>query len=260
MKAIETRYNGHRFRSRTEARWAVLFDHLGVKYEYEAEGFELGGYRYLPDFYLPKEDCFVEVKGEALDDSWRKPALLAHATMKPVYVLSGQPGFHTVTLMAPHRQPPIKAEDVEAWLALAPDDLVRNITEYALDVAQIKTSGTTMLVGLHGTLVSRDFIALDYCPYSDRLAEWRATVHVDHGHVHRHEPTGAWSPGWAAETYVDCRPIGLSHAEYNGLVESEVYEYPDGFDEQEARISVHFQAAIKAARSARFEFGESGAG
>ena len=40
-KAIETVYNGYRFRSRLEARWAVFFDALGVKYEYEAEGFEM---------------------------------------------------------------------------------------------------------------------------------------------------------------------------------------------------------------------------
>lgn len=52
-RAIETRYKGYRFRSRLEARWAVFFDHLGLQWEYEPEGFELpGGVRYLPDFYL----------------------------------------------------------------------------------------------------------------------------------------------------------------------------------------------------------------
>lgn len=55
IKPIETQYNGYLFRSRTEARWAVLFDELGVKYEYEFEGFDLGkeGW-YLPDFWLPE--------------------------------------------------------------------------------------------------------------------------------------------------------------------------------------------------------------
>ena len=54
IKAIETYYNGYHFRSRLEARWAVFFDHLGVKYEYEKEGYDLGkaGW-YLPDFWLP---------------------------------------------------------------------------------------------------------------------------------------------------------------------------------------------------------------
>lgn len=50
MKAIETEYSGCRFRSRTEARWAVFFDHLGWRWQFEPEGFELKAGRYLPDF------------------------------------------------------------------------------------------------------------------------------------------------------------------------------------------------------------------
>ena len=58
IKPIETVYNGYRFRSRLEARWAVFFDAAGIKYQYESEGFEVNPYgdtpiRYLPDFYLP---------------------------------------------------------------------------------------------------------------------------------------------------------------------------------------------------------------
>ncbi len=64
MQAIETRYKGYRFRSRLEARWAVFFDTLGIKYQYEPEGFMLpDGTRYLPDFYLPESGTWVEVKG-----------------------------------------------------------------------------------------------------------------------------------------------------------------------------------------------------
>ena len=67
IKPIETFYNGYRFRSRLEARWAVFFDEAGIKYEYEPEGFDLGdGLFYLPDFYLPDEDTWVEVKGKPL--------------------------------------------------------------------------------------------------------------------------------------------------------------------------------------------------
>lgn len=67
LKAIETEYNGYRFRSRLEARWAVFFDTLEIEYQYEPEGFELkDGSRYLPDFYLPKvlkgSGCWVEIK------------------------------------------------------------------------------------------------------------------------------------------------------------------------------------------------------
>lgn len=68
VKAIETEYNGYKFRSRLEARWAVFFDAAGIKYEYEAYGFEGINWgdelprKYLPDFYLPQFDVFVEVK------------------------------------------------------------------------------------------------------------------------------------------------------------------------------------------------------
>ena len=47
IKAIETVYNGYRFRSRVEARWAVFFDTLGVPYEYEKEGFDFDGVPFL---------------------------------------------------------------------------------------------------------------------------------------------------------------------------------------------------------------------
>lgn len=70
IKAIETAYAGCRFRSRLEARWAVFFDALGIKWEYEPEGFVLAnGIWYLPDFYLPKfcGGLWVEVKPEGGD-------------------------------------------------------------------------------------------------------------------------------------------------------------------------------------------------
>jgi hypothetical protein len=69
VKAIQTRYAGCHFRSRLEARWAVLFDHLGIPWEYEPQGFEIQGahrnepvVRYLPDFWLPEQGQWVEVK------------------------------------------------------------------------------------------------------------------------------------------------------------------------------------------------------
>lgn len=67
IQAIETRYAGHRFRSRLEARWAVFFTALGIKWEYEPQGYlvgpDSGRTPYLPDFYLPREKLWVEVKG-----------------------------------------------------------------------------------------------------------------------------------------------------------------------------------------------------
>lgn len=63
MKSIETEYKGYKFRSRLEARWAVFFDAAGIKWEYEPEGFVMSdGTKYLPDFYLPEYDWYVEIK------------------------------------------------------------------------------------------------------------------------------------------------------------------------------------------------------
>lgn len=65
MKVIETRYQGHRFRSRLEARWAVFFDCLNIKWHYEPEGYETDHGWYLPDFLITvnDQDFWVEIKG-----------------------------------------------------------------------------------------------------------------------------------------------------------------------------------------------------
>lgn len=69
IKPIETVYNGYRFRSRLEARWAVFFDAAGIEYQYEPEGYVLDdGTKYLPDFYLPGLKAFVEIKHSNLEE------------------------------------------------------------------------------------------------------------------------------------------------------------------------------------------------
>ncbi len=65
MKAIETIYNGYEFRSRLEARWAVFFDTLGVKWEYEPEHYDLG----LKHPWLHDDYDFKEYLQEELDNN-----------------------------------------------------------------------------------------------------------------------------------------------------------------------------------------------
>jgi hypothetical protein len=92
IEAIETKYNGHRFRSRVEARWAVFLDEAGISYEYEKEGFVLeDGTKYLPDFWLPDIGMWLEIKGgTATEDEDKKAELLARLG-KPVLLAEGQP-------------------------------------------------------------------------------------------------------------------------------------------------------------------------
>lgn len=56
------------FRSKWEANIARYFNFVGTKWEYEPKEFFFDGIRkgcvsYKPDFYLPEEDRWVEVKG-----------------------------------------------------------------------------------------------------------------------------------------------------------------------------------------------------
>lgn len=126
-KAIETIYpwpDGNRYRSRLEARWAVFFETLGIPYEYEKEGYDLShligptfgwtdssapgedaeeiyqSWRvdvgrtsalYLPDFWLPHLNCWIEIKGQ--EPSRRESALadmLAFHTNSPLYLFYGE--------------------------------------------------------------------------------------------------------------------------------------------------------------------------
>jgi hypothetical protein len=92
MQAIETDYNGYRFRSRLEARWAVFFDALRIRYQYEKEGFNLDGLWYLPDFYLPDHDYWIEIKPNEPDnesEDWKKVTGLATHLGKDVYIAVG---------------------------------------------------------------------------------------------------------------------------------------------------------------------------
>lgn len=101
VRPIETTYKGYRFRSRLEARWAVVFDTLGWQWEYEPEGFDLPSGPYLPDFRVFNIDrgyhWWWEVKPalpqgmrtRPLDTRWVE--LMQH-TRLPFAVVFGIPG------------------------------------------------------------------------------------------------------------------------------------------------------------------------
>lgn len=106
MKALETEFKGILYRSRAEARWAVFMDALGVKFHYEMEGFDLGdGVLYLPDFFLPTQDIWFEVKGENPTREEREKAdRLCAFTNKSVFIMVGPPakGSQAEVYFPPH--------------------------------------------------------------------------------------------------------------------------------------------------------------
>jgi hypothetical protein len=97
-QAITTYYNGCRFRSRLEARWAIFFDAANIGWEYEPEGYQLTNNNYLADFKLTsfgrlKVDVFVEVKPEKPDtETLRKCFELAIITHTDLIIICGSPG------------------------------------------------------------------------------------------------------------------------------------------------------------------------
>lgn len=66
VKSIETEYAGTLYRSRTEARWALLFDLASIDFQYEPEGYKVHSGWYVPDFWLRSWGCFFEVKPESV--------------------------------------------------------------------------------------------------------------------------------------------------------------------------------------------------
>jgi len=88
LTPIPTTYQGYRFRSRLEARWAVFFDALGLQWRYEDQGYVVGGAPYLPDFVLPQLRAFAEIKPRG--------EFVFHPRCQQLAVESGQRVLHIV--------------------------------------------------------------------------------------------------------------------------------------------------------------------
>ena len=254
MKAIETRYNGHRFRSRTEARWAVFLDALNVKYEYESEGYELrDGQRYLPDFYLPNEACFVEIKGaEPTVEEWIKAGELAFSTQKFVNVLIGQPGRHQVRVIRPSKR---VSDPALAWLDLAPEpDLLRLVLYemkrrgYAVDDGIPRPSYEAAYASRRYSVSepTKVHYEIDFDDATGRLAIWRAYLMVRSGSEVFDERYGLFGFTEHLETVCSFRPMDPSGGSYeHARIASEIRWSPATYE------------AITRAKAARFEFGET---
>lgn len=139
-RPIETSYQGCRFRSRLEARWAVFFDALGIRWEYEPQGYVLDGTPYLPDFelQLPRERfVFAEVKHAGVDShEGRHVGLcrsLARESGRDVVLLVGPPSLQLYNLFGPGTGP----DEFHAAFFLGYDELLRVADSYWFGRAQV---------------------------------------------------------------------------------------------------------------------------
>lgn len=114
MKAKKTLYNGYKFRSKLEAKWAVFFDLCGIKYDYEPEAFIcFDGSQYTPDFFLYDvslrsdytiSGVFVEIKPQNFNDYDRKYQERISSAVETLIVLVGDPVYSTDQTERPNFQ------------------------------------------------------------------------------------------------------------------------------------------------------------
>ena len=89
MRSLEATYQNRRFRSRLEARWSMFYSACGIEHAYEPEAIDLGGFAYIPDFFLHTFRAWNEIKGEIISDAAgllmiEKCAQLASQSGRPV--------------------------------------------------------------------------------------------------------------------------------------------------------------------------------
>lgn len=106
VAAVPMRYRGVQFRSTLEADWAATFDFLRWHWEYEPGAVRVGGVPYLPDFRLPGQNAWCEVKGPhdaGLDKAHDLGRAIATDTRAEIFVVARPAGpgdaadWHCVT-------------------------------------------------------------------------------------------------------------------------------------------------------------------
>jgi hypothetical protein len=129
IKAKPTPYKNILFKARQEARWAIFFDELGIKWQYEPEysDVEFGGFRiyYKPDFYLPDYDLWIEVKPQEphhLTDAeimkivgWAKQELEILVLIGGPRIIVDSNKAHYLYTYNPHRRKPLNRAPNVRW-------------------------------------------------------------------------------------------------------------------------------------------------
>ena len=177
LKAIETVYKGYRFRSRLEARWAVFFDTLGVPFEYEHEGYDLDGLWYLPDFWLPEQRYWIEIKPTTLTNIEMEKArrLAASSDEWQVFIFDGDPywrgarcAFHKEVLDWALELNALSGEDIWGCYEYDDTELRPDFYPQATPFWSVGQSGQ---VSLSGAMEAADFRINDLDFWHPRIVQ-----------------------------------------------------------------------------------------
>jgi hypothetical protein len=240
LKPIETKYAGRRFRSRLEARWAVFFDSLGVAWDYEKEGYSLPSGPYLPDFWLPANRWWVEIKGQKPNDREKMAAHeLAVATGCPVLIFAGSLSISPT----PDRMVNF---DIESFFDYEPSTWIPELCRMLQAIYFPEPGEQAIEDNLAVFLRSKGIDAPSYARTAEcikRLIE----LDIEYRRANNKQPEG-WRYGCHRESFLAYYP------DIDRDTRKMVFR---GYDFHSGK-SPTFHRALNAALSARFEFGESG--
>lgn len=223
IAAVPTRYAGRRFRSRLEARWAVFFDALDIHWEYEPQGFDLDKIAndLAADFSAFKTGCGCDE---------------CHCSRE--YEVTQRLGWYLPDFWLPAQR---------IWLEIKGD------VPSGIEEARLGTFGSALNLDLPG----RQFVVCaGGVPRTD-------SPNFDGGWV----DGGAWSDGYAHQYgpywdnlwhWAECPECGALDMQFEGRLGRIYCDCDLGYAGDDAHhTSDRLRAAFVAARSARFEFGET---
>lgn len=249
MQAIQTRHSdGNYYRSRLEARWAVFFNALGINYEYEKEGYVLeDGTWYLPDFWMPDLNLWVEIKGkkdDAFDDELNaKLALFCKAGRSNLLLLAGNIGWDEYvddgfTFIKPSYEGKLFIGNFKYIAPYYP-------TTYSMEILRIESLYDFLSIAYAEGIISRLPIPfkIDQSVVDDYIELDREYYRKVHGIEHPGHKYGLTVPDVAFGEYIS--------------TDGETYYWVDGIigdrEFEQHQFTENIKTAYSKARSARFD-------
>lgn len=180
---IPSQYAGVNFRSRLEARVAVLLDHLNIAWEYEYEPVHVPQINtiYLPDFWLPDLRCYIEVKGGV--EAWERDEQLLW------WAAEADSGLENMWESGGQNDGPAKDPLREGGLMVIggiprPDEIERWADIYAV--------GPIFPMYLHRKGPN---LGIGYFEYDQQTASWYITNALGANNTYGHLPKLDWLSG-----------------------------------------------------------------
>lgn len=78
-------YNGTKFRSKGEVKYAEWCDVIGLRWEYEPSIFKLSDCCYIPDFYLLDYNKWVEIKSDVNDKEYKTREFMTNHSLDVLF-------------------------------------------------------------------------------------------------------------------------------------------------------------------------------